>query len=129
MRPGHYVRRGAKALDKLCGKVGVIPCDWRERIDLDRLDLSSETWCVLGQLGEEYDGSDYDAVVHHIGQECQLDDEWQWAAEHGFASNAQDYRREYDGLTAAWRRYLTRANTDLGKRVHRERLAKEHASS
>ncbi|MCA9367912.1 hypothetical protein KC887_06665 [Candidatus Kaiserbacteria bacterium] len=51
------VQRGMNVLDKM----GV--CDWRERIDLQRLDISRADVCILGQL-YGYFSSAPDQLVH-----------------------------------------------------------------
>jgi len=82
------IERGAAFLDEK------VP-GWREKIDLDKLDIRASSHCVVGQATDDYFanvedswfGEDfYDAAVAH-GFEWDLDDD------------AED-------LTAEWRQYI-----------------------
>jgi hypothetical protein len=67
------------------------PDDWRDKIDLDTLDVFSFTDCVLGQLYGRYN-SGKDAL-----------DIWE-----GMSYGFDDSKGHHVKLTAAWKRYLTR---------------------
>jgi len=80
------------------------PTDWRERINLDTLDLHSLTDCVLGQVYGDYaDGMD-SLFPGESG--------WLWNEtneEHGFEAPMDRItgNRQYASLTAAWKAHLT----------------------
>lgn len=78
---------------------------WRDRIDINELDISSSTNCVFGQLGEDFDEfrEEHDLTV----EEC---------ADMGFTINLSGdledvstwhMSRAYDLLTEAWRKVLS----------------------
>jgi len=72
---------------------------WEWRVDLDDLDLSSCTLCVVGQL---YAG-DYSGGLRALGEE---DGSWIVPREVGFALSDGHHAMTYGGLTTAWRRAI-----------------------
>lgn len=97
------VRRGAALLDQRG------PADWRDRVDVDRLNLRWMDTCVLGQVYtghvESYYGYDVgldalDAPGDADGAVARDD----WAQRHGFEEPTDG---NYDALTRAWVDYLT----------------------
>ena len=123
------VQRGAEALDRLCGTVGIIPCNWREIIDGKTLDLANGEKCVLGQAGADYSretGSggyplDYWDVLSQLieAEGIALPKETYakelartaWAVEHGFTIPADKSvspanKQHWNALTHAWRKLL-----------------------
>ena len=99
-------KRGATALDKLCGKVGIIPCDWREKIDRNSLDMSRGESCILGQTCDDYDIA-LDAIQEALDFPS-LDRE-SWAEVNGFQERTGNDLRTlytYEELDQAWRELL-----------------------
>lgn len=96
------VSKGAKFLDNS----NKVPNNWRERINLDTLDLNIASSCVIGQIfGSGPVGTYYKALeslgVTRMGMEYTL----------GFnASRSVDF--SYGELTAAWKEYLTTPKTE-----------------
>ena len=101
------IERGAKLLDERAP-------GWRERIDLDRLDMGGCFDCVLGQLFGGY-STGADALGLHLPTDSSL----------GFDVDAMEqyprrrptgvtsWRREaHNRLTAAWREFLTEAKEE-----------------
>lgn len=88
---------------------------WWERIDLDRLDMSSECRCVLGQLATDLETSIWTAIVLQFGlrrhgwdgfnQGRPSDREMGFNAGVARGRKAQD--REYAALEAEWKRVIT----------------------
>lgn len=90
------------------------PADWRERIDLGKLDLAYMSRCILGQVfGDFYAGA----------RDLGFKEEWAWyvnerdTAPYGFWRDAslpdaygdedlQESEDEYAQLTAAWKAAL-----------------------
>lgn len=74
------VIKAAEELDRMVGKVSWLTADWREKIDLDKLDMNSCRDCILGQL-EGY----YSHAIDDLGPKgfrggdgafARFDDEW-----------------------------------------------------
>lgn len=109
LTPRDYAERGAKALDELCGEVGIIPCDWRERINCETLDLMSGNFCVLGQLAtqaelprlgwEGWEGP-YSRMLRVLSKSSG------WASAHGFDMVPNVKRWSGADLTDAWKTLL-----------------------
>jgi hypothetical protein len=85
------VERGAALLDEK--RPG-----WWQGIDLDRLDISSCSDCIAGQIG----GGNYLIGAEGAGL-------WTWEEDvaHGFGAEAASFA-EYGALTAAWRDLIVR---------------------
>jgi hypothetical protein len=93
------IRRGAALLDERG------PIDWRTRIDLDRLNVQSVYYCVVGQVFTTRFGM-FDAWDNGLVQlgapDDDDDDRLEWLVARGF-----DAPNSYLALSAAWHRYLT----------------------
>lgn len=84
---------------------------WRDRIDLDALDMRSSRDCVLGQLYADHEDVDWPhRTAFHVGATELLGDV-EDAAAYGFENGAEfrdlDAADEYAELTAEWRRVIT----------------------
>lgn len=110
------IARGVAALDRY-------DPSWRDGIDVDTVDQGRVTRCVAGQVTGVTDCCPLDvdpneglvwsdALVQLGAPEARAggytdDAQAAWAVEHGFEASAdENHRRDYDGLTAAWRAYL-----------------------
>lgn len=84
------VAAGAAWLDDTCP-------GWRRDVDVDRLSVANPCNCVLGQLFDDFD--DRPAQLQPL----------QVARDLGFeiSRNAGGNTREYQALTAEWRRVIT----------------------
>ncbi len=91
---------------------------WRNKIDLDRLDMNwatpdaerprnKECCCVGGQLATDADVDYYgwSERISGLNQDGYQHEQWRaWVVAHGFeTADAEDW----DELTAAWKRALT----------------------
>lgn len=65
MNYSDIVTKGAQSLDTFVGKVSWLTSDWREKINLDMLQMSSLTFCILGQL---HPTGDYDDAIYDLRQ-------------------------------------------------------------
>ena len=91
------VQNGIKRLD------AVGPADWRDRINLDTLDVHSLSDCVLGQVFGDY-GEGMDALFPgHRWLSDGINEE------HGFEAPTDRLtgNRQYASVTAAWKIALT----------------------
>lgn len=92
------VKRSIQFLDDMAGKIDFIPVNWREKIDLDDLDMISCERCVLGQLwkaaGNSHDSSPYDDAYRALRVKFDT-------------SAARFYHLAFSGDTAEWRKQLT----------------------
>lgn len=92
------VARGVALLDeKLPG--------WVDRIDLEKLDLSSACDCILGQ---EFDGKAIwpDLLGYDIGLSELFANVEKDAARHGFTAGAWAAAEAWDELEGEWRRVI-----------------------
>jgi hypothetical protein len=93
------VARGAALLDeKLPG--------WVERIDLDKLKLSSGCNCILGQTWDGPTSADSSPFGAHADALALGGDD---DIEHGFNAGGEDWfsnEPEYEALTAEWKRLI-----------------------
>lgn len=114
------VARGAALLD-------AYDSTWRERLDVDRLDVSSILWCPVGQALGVAGHSHYLDVDpdpdddRQLGWHQALDrlgappgvDGWsspardEWTVQHGFEAPETDRFHDRDRLNRAWLSYLT----------------------
>ena len=83
------VRAGIQFLDKQYGR------KWREKVDLDRLNMVSCFDCLLGQIMENYDS--------HLKKLGLTSDR---AADLGFDLSTEDIFSMWQDLTQTWRRVL-----------------------
>lgn len=96
------IERGAALLTKHFGGLG-----WVRKVDMERLNLGSPGSCVLGQVFEAdgpWDNGFRAGSVALFGRVDYLGGE---AAEHGFTEVDARFDDAMDGLTAAWREYLS----------------------
>ena len=87
------IARGAKLFDEKAG--GVMPADWRGRIDKSALDMSDPCKCIVGQLV----GPSYMAALQDLGI-----DDYQ-ACEFGLDvlyPGGDDPEDDYDLLSREW---------------------------
>jgi hypothetical protein len=94
--PGKYaerIQRGAALLDEKAP-------GWRQRVDLDRLEMSECTTCVLGQLDGRGERPWW-PIVERFGLDFWVEED----VKHGFAIDA-DTVDDYSALTAEWRQYI-----------------------
>lgn len=101
------VDNGAAFLDNAAA-AGKIPQNWRELIDLPRLDVNLGDRCILGLLdahttttGDDFACWPYDRMCNHLGLDSDT------AAYNGFCVNPRS-PYTYPQLTTAWRLLLTR---------------------
>lgn len=86
--------------------------DWRERINLDTLDVSSGQNCVLGQVFAHKateSGSGFLYAIETFGGGWEwIDGEWRvWQTDRGFAlDGTTSYQHENTVLNRAWRLVL-----------------------
>lgn len=73
---------------------------WQKKIDRDRLDMSSDNWCMVGQLFTSF-SSGMNAL---FPADQTIDNIWVSAKAHGFCTTTLDKR--YEILTEEWREYL-----------------------
>lgn len=113
------IARGVAVLDEH------VP-DWRDRVNVDVLDIGHATQCVVGQaLGVTgalpTEPLSWPAALHRLGgpdpgpRGYTSSAQRSWAAAHGFDVLPYD---TYTALTAAWREYLT-SSTDQSQEAHR----------
>lgn len=93
--------------------------DWRARLDVDQLDLSRATACVVGQVMNvrSITPVEDDPAASWAGAIAALSDvpagprgytslaQRRWSVKHGFDTDRVDGSR-YSDLTAAWKDYL-----------------------
>ena len=90
------VERGAELLDK-------VQPGWEDKIDLDELDLSSCSACILGQLYMDAHPRTRNPVEAYDRKRAELGiDPWA-ASRYGFTTWGIG---TYENLTAAWRRLI-----------------------
>ena len=100
------VARGIALLDE---RTDIIPANWRDRIDVDSLDIMSGSDCVLGQLSDHVVDSDLEyhswsgLALALIGSEAYGRD---GEALYGFLSSREASSMD---LTQAWREALAPA--------------------
>lgn len=83
------VERGVIWLDKVCP-------DWRDKVDLDKLDINHADHCILGQLfGDFYEVEFFQDRYGHI--------DWDKAYQYGF--NVMGYQHEE--LENSWKSLIT----------------------
>ena len=87
------VERGAAFLD--ARRPG-----WREIVDLDRLELSRCTTCVLGQLAGVKEEVEWEVVLSEFGLDWEQEDDIRL----GF--NNWDTDETWAALTGEWRKYI-----------------------
>ena len=110
----------------------VVP-DWKSSVDVQMLDMQSETACVLGQIYGTFDDG-YKMICELYRQkygstenvESRDTEFWKWLTNHGFAiyrepTGDEDYsyvfprspalRKRYRALTEAWRELLVEDGT------------------
>jgi hypothetical protein len=99
------IERGAALLDERAP-------GWRQRIDLEKLELSSCTTCVLGQVAGSTDPWGWREVRLGFGLDYSA------AEDHGFSLTDSEYLaiaddiedvndvRAYRSLTDAWKQYI-----------------------
>lgn len=94
------VANGAKVLDEICP-------DWFEKVDVETLDITSGSNCILGQVFDDWMiGSE--KIAEHYGWDYFPARFWQSA--HGFQSTAQeagcwsddDYNKSMAWLAKRW---------------------------
>ena len=90
------VQRGAALLDIVCP-------GWEQIIQVDKLDLSSQSFCILGQL---FDGDFREGVrrlfdFSWFGSVPITNEEYQLVAHHGFVTSIDYYQ-----LELAWKELL-----------------------
>ncbi len=102
---GERIARGAAFLDERAP-------GWRQRIDLEKLELSSCVACVLGQVSANADPYGWREVRLGFGLDFES------AEDHGFALSDDEYETVmeaiesaddmdvYDELTSEWRQYI-----------------------
>lgn len=94
------VERGAALLDEKG------PDGWRDRIDLDRLNMSDTSWCVLGQV---YSGV---TTWGGYGEGLRVLGVTPWPAGNargpGYYGFDETTRADLHALDRAWTDYLTR---------------------
>jgi hypothetical protein len=87
------IARGAAFLDEKAS-------GWRQRVDLDRLQMSDCTACVLGQLDGRGSRFWY-SMLTRFGLNPEVGED----VEHGFATSEDD-GDTYEQLTTEWRQYI-----------------------
>lgn len=88
----YRVEQGAKFLDERYGP------EWIHRIDSYKLDLSSQTYCIIAQVN----GSSYTRAMHHLGLSTQQ------SVDMGFTdASTSTSTYSWSHLTEAWRTYIT----------------------
>lgn len=100
-------RRGIPTLDRLYP-------DWRERIDVDRLDMSNHRYCIIGQLfprgTAEWETSGYDRGLRDLSGLKGRREVFEWAVAEGFdvyQEHPESGEEEsYELLTRMWVREL-----------------------
>jgi hypothetical protein len=85
--------------------------DWRQRIDLNFLDLADPEYCVLGQVfrNEQRACGAYTAGtwrLHDWVEETTGEEADFFAADYGF--EREDSDDQYEALTEAWREVLSK---------------------
>lgn len=83
------------------------PTDWRSKVSLDRLDMSSSDNCILGQVFADYWNGRV-ALSKAIGVENDVS----WARDLGFTAGTGTMFGELDN---AWKEYLTTQPVTLAK--------------
>jgi hypothetical protein len=70
--------------------------DWRDQVNASRLDMSSGTQCILGQVFGEYDDGIrliYQHEMEKLGEEIDpIMGNSDWARNHGFIDNGATYQ-------------------------------------
>ena len=86
---------------------------WWERIDLDRLNMSAECGCVLGQLATDLETPLWSAIVWEFGLRRQgwevfgLPTDFDLGFNAGSTQSKKAQYREYAALEAEWKRVIT----------------------
>lgn len=76
--------------------------DWRSRVDLERLDISSGNCCMLAQLF-----GDFGRGCVELGIDTVTDQAMSLGFECGDNQTDEDEWREYHALSNEWRKQLT----------------------
>lgn len=125
------IEAGAAALDE-AAKLGKVPADWRENLDLNTLDISSVYSCVTAQTFRgRFDEVDYRAdhspwsfgvdFLAAVVEPQEHADRHKWSSAHGFSVDDVDTRALQNSfpdsvypigdaenlLTEEWKTYLT----------------------
>lgn len=82
------IAKAAAELDKFVGKLGWVTADWRQKIDLDTLDMYGAKKCILGQLQGHYDYARGDIRV--------IDSSFEFYAFTGWTSEWKEYLKGYE---------------------------------
>ena len=98
------VKAGAEFLDSKVSEFPVTLEDWRGKINLYALDLSSPRNCILGQLFSSYTRGKEDLGLYDTeGCECGCDYDCDYGQAYGFVDGNHATNSELD---AAWKAYL-----------------------
>lgn len=116
------VRRGAAMLDRRVARhPGSVVRNWRNKIDLTRLNLLNAKDCILGQLyGNFYEapGIEKEHTWSNLVQGFTAPLHW-WDPEWLFPGSAERYKKRVKRLTEAWRAYLISERVKNSEKVLR----------